>query len=59
MKTNADTNFYAINTKIVKLQLLIPAYQEFIEMRGEAYFQERLKTLSELFSFKYPMVPIK
>lgn len=38
MKTNADTNFYAINTKIVKVQLLIPAYQEFIEMRGEAYF---------------------
>lgn len=38
MKTNADTNFSIINTKIViQARWLMPAYQEFTEMKWETY----------------------
>ena len=46
MNTNVNTNFSTINTNIViQAQLLIPAYQEFTEMRWEAYLLEKLQTL--------------
>ena len=60
MNTNVNTNFSTINTNIViQAQLLIPAYQEFTEMRWEAYLLEKLQTLLLLFSFKRSMVLMK
>ena len=60
MKTNADKNFSIINTKIViQARWLMPAYQEFTEMKWETYLLQKLQTLSVFFSFKRPMVLIK